>query len=132
MSSSIATSACWRERPLTGNFRGGRERPELAGLSHCARRSSFPVTSTESGGRRLRHGQTACLCTGYSVLRPLYFELRANCDARNFPVGSVRGWASRRPPELRAELPAQRRRPRPGDHSVEARQALARATAPSA
>ena len=29
-----ATSVCWRERPLTGNFRGDRDRPELAVCRH--------------------------------------------------------------------------------------------------
>ena len=30
-STTAATSACWRERPLTGNFRGDLDRLELAG-----------------------------------------------------------------------------------------------------
>ena len=29
-STAAATSACWRERPLTGNFRGDLDRLELA------------------------------------------------------------------------------------------------------
>jgi hypothetical protein len=37
-----ATSMCWRERPLTGNFRDDRERPELAGQRPTPCRSQCP------------------------------------------------------------------------------------------
>jgi hypothetical protein len=33
-SAATAASACWRERPVIGDFRGEPERPELAGGRH--------------------------------------------------------------------------------------------------
>jgi len=55
-STANPTSVCWRERPLTGNFRGNRERPELAGQRHTPRRSRCPEPRRSSRSSPRRNG----------------------------------------------------------------------------
>jgi len=59
---ATATSACWRERPLTGNFRADPERPELGReLSSPAvdltSRSIFSRAAVQKINLRSDHGE---------------------------------------------------------------------------
>jgi hypothetical protein len=71
-STATATSTCWRERPLIGNFRGDRERLELAELGP-SRPSQNDPQRTKGRQPLTRYGAGATPSSGWLKRKPAIF-----------------------------------------------------------